>query len=164
MNATDAFQFTINLAEDWRRDLRRFRDAVVEAATGRRTLEREWQELFVSSVDVATMSIAAARLTEADTEVGRSIDLVKRALAEGRLDDAIIAVKQWDLHFEKLIAPVVGGGPRDSKALPGAYIVLKPGTEAINKALDIRYETIGTITASEAAYRDLLNSSSNPWR
>lgn len=164
MTAVQAFQLTIGLAEDWLRDLRRFHQAVTDAALGRRPLAEEWRSLILGPADGAALTRASADLGKAVDAVQRSIDGVRLALAEARLSDAIISIKQWDIHFERMIASIVGDGPRESKVLPPAYVTLKPGTEAVNKALDMRFETIGTITTARKNFGALLESSLNPWR
>ncbi len=162
MNATQAFQLTITLAEGWLAKLRRFEATIGAAGAGRRGLANEWADSLLPNMQ--DLGHAGQVLQKATAEVAMSIDIVKRALGEARLDDAIIAIKQWDTYFEKLIEAVVGEGPRQSTVLPLAHIALKLGTQAINAALDIRYETIGTISASEIAFKALLASSENPWR
>ena len=159
MDPTRAFQMTIDLAEGWLAQLTRFRTAVDFALESGRPLAPEWAELLL--IDATD---AAPILRKAEAAVRVDIDRVRPALAEGRLSDAIIAVKGWSVSFERLIAPVVGDGPRESEALPPAWIMLKPGTDAINVALDIRYETVGQITPPRRRYQELLDGPANPWR
>ena len=156
---TRAFQMTIDMAEGWLERLTRFRVAVDFALESGRPLADEWIELLL--IDAGA---AAPILRRAEVAVRADIDRVRPALAEGRLSDAIISVKGWSVYFERLIASVVGDGPRDSQALPGAWLVLKPGTDAINVALDIRVETIGQVAPPWCRYQELLDSPANPWR
>lgn len=159
MDPTRAFQMTIDLAEAWLAHLQQFRTAVDFALQSGRPLAPEWAAIL--RIDLPT---AAPILRDAEAAVRLDIDRVRPALAEGRLSDAIIAVKGWDVSFERLIETVVGDGPRESAALPPAWIMLKPGTDAINVALDIRYETVGQITPPRRRYQELLDGPANPWR
>ena len=159
MDPTRAFQMAIDLAETWLANLTKFRIAVDFALESGRPLAPEWAAELVDDVPSS-----APVLRYAEGAVRMDIDRVPRALAEGRLLDAVIAAKGWDLNFDRLVAPAVGEGPRDSAVFPPAYRVLPSGIDAINKALGLSVETIGIDPPEWIRYQNLLNSPANPWR
>lgn len=164
MTPRDAFQLTFDLAENFLSRVVSLRLAIETCISRGIPLTPQWQEVLVHGIEPHQLIDYAVELKRAEQVIQQSINQVKTALAEARLSDAIIFTKQWDLTFDRVLEPVLSEGPRQSKALPQASDALRPGIDAINHALDMRYETIGQITPQQAAFEQLLRSSENPWR